>query len=134
MIWFPDIISVAVGDNPVFFGPSTVSRPTSAWLGKMVKGQFELGDRMSIRISDCQGTWTQIERCASQVKGFAVKGSSDGKEELRRRLTWMDAVGNIGVSVGMGANSPTVVYQGKGVIKDEVAVGNWVVGIFQHSS
>jgi hypothetical protein len=133
MIWFPDIISVAVGDKVVLFGPSTVSRPKSSWLGKMVKGQFELGDRMSIRISDCQGTWTQIERCASQVKGFAVKGSSDGKEKLRGRLTWMDAVGNIGVSVGMGANSPTMVYQGKGVIKDEVAVGNWVEAIFQHS-
>ncbi len=68
------------------------------------KGQLELGDRMSIRISDLQGTWLQIDRGISQAKGFALEGLQGGEERVRGRLSWMDAV------------------------------GNWVEGVFQHTS
>jgi len=133
MVCFPGVISVAAGDRLMFLGPSPVNQPSSSLLGKMARGTFELGDRVSIRLSDNQGKWITIERCVSQEKGFALNGGPDKKEKLRGRLMWMDAKGNIAVVLAIGGKSNSEIYQGPGTFSAAVAVGEWVEGIFQHS-
>jgi hypothetical protein len=131
MTLYRSIVGVEAG-GVVFFGKSGMTDVSSALIGKTAEGVFEIGEKVSLPLSDVRGTWLQVAK--TDEKGFRSEGLQDGTEMMRGRLTWMDDQGNIAISLRTGTGKTDVmVIQGQGKLTGDPAnMGDWVLALYKN--
>jgi hypothetical protein len=129
MILFRSIVGVEAG-GVVFFGKSTLPTVPSDLIGKTAEGMFEIGDKVSLPLSEIKGKWLQIAK--TDEKGFQSQSQTDGTEMMRGRITWMDNKGNIAITLRTG-KSDVMVIQGQGTLTGAaVNMGDWVLAQYKN--